>query len=178
MNPLLLLAMFGRKPVFTTVTFNSNTTWVAPSGVVLLPSVIGHGVNGTPDTSYSNEYYYTHFITRFYRRSDGGAEDVDGGTSGPTYGTTPADYLGPFVATPGSTVYSGYNQIREYTQGFDTGGSPGTTGADATGFGFTFPGGVQTAATTFTYNNVSVTSGSSYPVVVPSGATIQITFYQ
>lgn len=176
MNPVLLLTMFGHKPVLNTVTFNSSQTWVAPS-IVLLNTVIGHGVNGTPDTSYSYEYYYTHYITRYYRRSDGTPEDVDGGTAGPTYGTTPSDYLGPFIPTPDSTVYTGYNQIREYTQGFDTGGSAGTIGADATGFGFTFAGGVYVNATTFTHNNVTITSGGSYALVIPSGATIQITYY-
>lgn len=159
-----------------TVVFTTSQSWTVPSGVNLLLTEYGHGQNGTADTTYSIEYYYTHYITRFYRRSDGGAEDVDGGTGGPTYGTTPPDYLGPFVATPDSTVYSGYNQIREYTQGFDTGGTPGTTGADASAFGNTFPGGVEVAATPLSFSNVAVTPSTGYTIIVPAGASITITY--
>lgn len=55
---------------------------------------------------------------------------------------------------------------------------PGAAGADASGLGFTFSGGAPGAvAPSVTHNNVAVTPGGSYPLVVPSGATIQITYY-
>lgn len=53
-----------------------------------------------------------------------------------------------------------------------------TTGASATGFGFTFAGGVGGAAATNSHPNVAVTPLASYNVVVPAGATVQITYYQ
>lgn len=52
-----------------------------------------------------------------------------------------------------------------------------TTGASTTGFGFTFAGGVGGPATPVTYNNVSVTPGVSYNLVIPSGGSIVIQYY-
>jgi hypothetical protein len=54
----------------------------------------------------------------------------------------------------------------------------GTTGAATTGFSQTFPGGVEGAASPVTYNNVPVTPGNSYPLTIPSGGQIQITYLQ
>lgn len=51
-----------------------------------------------------------------------------------------------------------------------------TTGASTTGFGKTFPGGTGGAATPTTFNNVAVTPGVSYPIVVPSGGSLTITY--
>lgn len=54
--------------------------------------------------------------------------------------------------------------------------SGGSTGASATGFGYTFPGGSGGAATPATYTNVTVGPGNPYSVVVPSGGSITITW--
>lgn len=52
-------------------------------------------------------------------------------------------------------------------------------GANTTGFGYTFPGGAaSTPATSVQHLNVAVTSGASYPLVVPTGGSIVITYYR
>lgn len=49
------------------------------------------------------------------------------------------------------------------------------TGANTTAFGYTFPGGVEAPASTFTYNNVPVTPGSTYTIV--NNGSVTITYY-
>lgn len=65
---------------------------------------------------------------------------------------------------------------------FDT----GVAGSAATGVGNTFPGGTLTgtypfqtavAAPTTTFNDVTVTPGASYSIVVPSGGSITIIYF-
>jgi hypothetical protein len=51
-----------------------------------------------------------------------------------------------------------------------------TTGAPTTAFGYSFPGGTGGAATPVTYNNVPVTPGASYSIVVPAGGSVSITY--
>lgn len=62
----------------------------------------------------------------------------------------------------------------------------GSAGTATTGFGNTFPGGTLTgtapyrttvAPVTTTFTNVAVTPGVSYPIVVPSGGSLTITYY-
>lgn len=58
----------------------------------------------------------------------------------------------------------------------------GYAGSDSTALGYTFAGGAYVAptgypATPATYNNVSVTPGASYSIVVPSGGQVQISYY-
>lgn len=189
MNPLLLIAAFGSRPkVLQTVTFNSNTTWPCPADVALLSAVVGHGTNGvgstpgTPDTVTPGAKK-THYET-IYTRKDGTQEYVDGGygtwTDPKPANTHTTTYIGDF-----STVYNFRDDYVTYTQDPDTvtPGTPGTagsSGADATGFGKTFAGGTPSAPTaaTTSYPNVAVTPGSSNTIVVPAGATIQITYYQ
>lgn len=65
--------------------------------------------------------------------------------------------------------------VINYTQSYTI---AATTGASATGFGKTFPGGVGGAATVTNFSNVPVTPLSSYNVVVPAGGSITITYYQ
>lgn len=56
---------------------------------------------------------------------------------------------------------------------------PGQTGASASGFGKTFPGGsVGTAAPTTIFNSVPVTPGATYSLTIPAGASITITYYR
>lgn len=56
----------------------------------------------------------------------------------------------------------------------DTGG---TTGANATAFGQTFPGGFEAPATETTFTNLAVTPGGSYPITVPVGGGIVTVYY-
>jgi len=62
----------------------------------------------------------------------------------------------------------------------------GSAGADTTGFGYTFAGGSLTgsypnqvgdAATVTTYTSVSVTPGTTYNFVVPSGGYVEFAYY-
>jgi hypothetical protein len=56
--------------------------------------------------------------------------------------------------------------------------TPATTGASATGFGKTFPGGTGGPATTTSFANVAVTGGSNYSIVVPAGGSLTISYYR
>lgn len=51
-----------------------------------------------------------------------------------------------------------------------------TTGASTTGFSKTFAGGVGVSATSTTYTNVAITASTGYPIVVPTGGYITITY--
>lgn len=53
-----------------------------------------------------------------------------------------------------------------------------TNGADTTAFGKTFPGGIAGPATTTTFNNVAITPGATYNIVVPAGGSVTITYFQ
>jgi len=189
-NVDLLLALFGSRPkVLQTVTFSANATWPCPSDVNLLNSVVGHGVNGTAGsadiiTPGAKRLFIDQFLIAKPGYSDYHAHE-EGTWSGDvkpenTYERT---YIGDW-----SNAYD-YNDVyHSYTQSPDTvtPGSPGSTGATATGFGKIFPGGdpdTPTAATTSypntaSPNPVTVTPSSSYTVVVPPGAVVQITYYQ
>lgn len=212
MNPLLLLAMFGRVPQLQTVTFNSNTTWVCPAGVSLLSSLAGHGQNGTNDSVGTSSAFV--MIVTYHASGSGSdpfAQDWDG-LGGPV--DTARDTIdegGPFTVDTGN-VHAYANGTSSLTVGSASGTSiagtavrvnggswhdsgpitnsalswvsysanvPGVAGSNAAGFGKTFAGGAaNTAASTTTHTNEPVTPGNSYPIVVPSGATIQITYYQ
>jgi hypothetical protein len=169
LNPLLLLAAFGSRPkVLQTVTFNANATWVAPDGISLLASVVGRGAPGTSGGSTFWTYYTTR--TEYFVDASGNATPLSSSSSGPDGGSSlPEDYCdAPVSAGSGSTMVCYEFSGTAYS-------APPTTGASATGFGKTFSGGTGGAATATTYNNVAVAPSTGYPVVVPSGATIQIT---
>ena len=53
----------------------------------------------------------------------------------------------------------------------------GTNGLASTGFGYVFPGGDEGPAVPVTYNNVAVTPNTVYPLVVPSGGSITISYF-
>jgi hypothetical protein len=80
--------------------------------------------------------------------------------------------------TPGNTTNGG--TIRFSFKPVYLGGD----GASATGVGKTFPGGTYNFSTgigggypTTNFSNVAVTPSSSYSIVVPSGASISISYY-
>lgn len=56
-------------------------------------------------------------------------------------------------------------------------GAP-TDGTASTAFGYTFAGGVGGPATGVTYNNVTVTPGASYSIVVPTGGEVIIVWFE
>lgn len=185
---MLMLAFFAQKayvPTLYTKTFTKNETFIMPAGVSVLDSVTGHGAPGSPASTGTTELY-THIVDSYYRRTGGidyVESDVDGwiganAATGSNYCDPPVDYCDPNTdanCTVGSTIY--WRSLRCYSYNARiVGASSATTGASASGFGKVFPGGVGGPASTFTYNNVAVTALASYPVVVPSGASITITY--
>jgi hypothetical protein len=117
-----------------------------------------------------------------YRRT-GGIDYVEEnvpGWPGVPLGQVPSNYCDPAVpekdpSQGGSAVY--YQTMKCYYFGVRTvGGSPATTGASATGFGKVFPGGTGGAAADTSFANVPVTALASYPVSVPVGGSITITY--
>lgn len=64
-----------------------------------------------------------------------------------------------------------YFRIERYYEGYTT------VGASSTAIGRTFPGGDGGPAGTTTFTNVSVTPGTSYSIVVPSGGSVTLQYY-
>lgn len=88
-------------------------------------------------------------------------------------------------ATSGNITYAGIGGNQAGWQLLTPGYNLGYGGAAATGVGKTFPGGTLTgsepyrtavAPVTTTFNNVAVTPGVSYPIVVPPGGSLTITY--
>jgi hypothetical protein len=88
----------------------------------------------------------------------------------------------PFSGNILYSQLSGFTGWSLHANTFDA----GVAGSAATGVGNTFPGGTLTgtypfqtavAAPTTTFNNVTVTPGASYPIVVPSGGSITISYF-
>lgn len=222
----------------TTVTFTSNTTWVAPAYVSNLVLMTGHGTNATSDnysgdTSITTIYRAqreifsggsstTHDWSEIYNNLQAWISFLNTGTPGTRsagpidafysnaysinsdntynfFNSPPSPGYGSFryfqvgtasnqsdfsVPSSGTITYagtpSGSNQVRIGYNAVYLGGD----GAAATGVGKTFPGGTYNFSTgiggpypTTNFTNVTVTPSSSYSIVVPSGASISISFY-
>ena len=184
MTPAMLMFLFGVRPkVLQTVTVNANTTWICPADVPKLESVVGHGAAGTPSIPGEEYYEYTVTDTTTYDAPQYGADSTT--SSGPTR-VYSSDSIGASHCDPAvynASLHRTTQRCYTITYG-DTGTTPAKTGASATAFGKTFPGGTGGPATTISYPNPSspnpivVTSGTSYPIVAPPGTTVQFTFYQ
>lgn len=175
MSLMMMLAGARKKqPTQHTQTFTANGSFLVPPGATSI-NMIGHGAAGSPgvDGTY---VLTTRVVTNAFRR-DGGLDvftSTDDGWIGDNYATG-VNFCTPLTATPGNSVY--YQQIICYYYNADNvGGYPETTGASATGFGRVFPGGAGGGAANVSFNNVPVTAGSTYQVVVPSGGSITITY--
>jgi hypothetical protein len=180
---MMMLAFFSQKKVYApttyTKTFTNNESFTVPAGVSLLDSIVGHGAAGTPAVPGDVEFY-THVVNSLYRRT-GGIDYVESdipGWTGPGTGTgNGSNYCDPptnFTEAQ-STVYW-REVVCYYYQTRTVGYKPATTGANATGFGKVFPGGVGGPAADVTFSNVPVTAIASYPVTVPLGGSITITY--
>lgn len=174
MSLMMMLAGARKKqPTQHTQTFAANGSFLVPAGATSI-NLIGHGAPGTPGVD-GDFVFTTRVQTTFFKRS-GGADVVqntyDGWNNGTGNGT---NYCEPTTPTDDDIYY--YQYIRCYYYGGNySGGSPPTTGPSATGFGKVFPGGTGGAAANVSFNNVPVTAGSTYQVVVPSGGSITITY--
>lgn len=188
-----------------TVTFTSNTTWVAPSGVNLVNSAIGKGTDSTTSTSNSTVVNMVYHSTgsagtgsvlwdNVQGIAEAAASDVDDdgaatftrytiqaypdGTN--TFATTSISIGSGIPGTANATFTGAWS-----TSGAVTGSGTSrvtydrvTNGTASTGFGNTFPGGTGGGvAPVTTFNNIAVTPGASYPIVVPTGGTVQIIYF-
>lgn len=89
-------------------------------------------------------------------------------------------------STSGNITYSSLSAGATGWTVVANGYAQGYAGSASTALGKSFPGGSYTgtypngtgsAATPATYNNVTVTPGASYPIVVPSGGSVTIQYY-
>ena len=155
-------------------TFTSNATWTAPATTSLIPSMTGKG--GTGSSAYSTPGAKTVLYEHVFYKKAGGADYTS--SSGTWSGTTqPADihtmtYIGD---TSGTYDYDEY--FVTYDQAPST-SPPATTGGSTTGFGQTFVGGYAGPATASTIPNIAVTPSANYTIVVPSGGSLTIVYFQ
>jgi hypothetical protein len=192
MNPAVQAVICGRRRVQVTKTFPiGTTTWTAPTTTSRIDSASGYGAAGapgdpgTPDTTTTTSKQVTHNYRFLIRRDGTGNDTVDEGyTDGwPPGGTAYYDNYVTYSESD-STVYSGaedYHAPETQTTTTTTPGTPATdptTGAPTTAFGRSFPGGTGGAASVTTLTNLIVTPGASYSIVVPTGGSLTITYYQ
>lgn len=179
MNPGVMM-FFDSAPV--QVTFTSSQMWVAPANVALLVNLSGHGTNGTAATgAHAYVDYIDSYSQRTYRYTDGSmSSDPEVHTAHYASSSKPADYCDPPTLAEGVPGLESYTDCFRYTLTTVDNGNyvPPTDGVDATGFGKTFPGGIAGPASTTSFSNVAVTPFSSYSLVIPTGASITITYYQ
>lgn len=175
---ILMLLAFGSKSakkVFT-ATFTANGTWVCPAGVTAA-DISGYGARGTNAQSNRVNCYYRNQTIYATRRSDN-LDDVIPGNREFFIGVIPGPaYCTPYTSTPSDTRYSQNRTCYSYDDASYTNNTPASTGASATGLGKTMPGSytnVQQTTTSFT--GVVVTPGTSYPIVVPFGGTVTISW--
>lgn len=205
----MLATSSSAKSLFTE-TFTANATWVAPAGVSVLQSAIGHGADGTPGSSTPASRTVVTISYHTSGSAGGGsiqwesvqglAEAVEaevnanGNAAFDTYTiqvypdesntmVVGGGSIAGAILGSASTVTTGAWQESGHISGSGTSrvsyltGTPGVAGADATGFGKTFPGGApNTAAPTTSFFGVAVTPGNSYAVVAPAGGSITITY--
>ena len=135
----------------------------AQSGADTVRNTLNAGGAAVTFNTYQIDAYPdgTNYLTEYAQY----VEDVVAGSAYDTY-SGGWQSSGPIAASGWSTVHYDYVQ-------------PAFDGANTTGFGKTFAGGVSGgAATPVTYNNVAVTPGAAYTLVIPAGGSITITYYK
>jgi flagellar capping protein FliD len=78
---------------------------------------------------------------------------------------------GNVVTTDFGVLTATWDELGTYS-----GGTAATTGSNTTGFSKTWNGGVGVGAVSTTYTNITVVPATGYPVVVPTGGYISITY--
>lgn len=183
MSVMLMLAACSGGQDLKTQTFSNpsgagtNQSVTIPAGVTNLVLVSGQGAPGTPASS-DLRHAYSRMTTVYNQRNDIGGQVLTN-TTGPEYfgGITPADYCDPQTAYMQNGVVNYTQTCYAFTDAsyYDT--IPATTGANATGFGKTFPGGVGGPASAVSFNDVAVVAGQPYNMVIPAGGSITISYY-
>lgn len=161
----------------TVDTFAANTTWTAPATTVRLDSASGYGARGANATFTTVQQYYFQSYQHTVH-PDGSISDSPISTSGNIAGAKPADYCEP-SSTDTNTGNVSSICYHFFDSSFQQQSNPATTGASTTGFGKTFPGALGNVAPAVTsFQNVAVTPGTGYPIVVPTGGSLTITYYK
>lgn len=181
---------YGTYQTNTTLSFATITNSGSGSGSNSLPipwSAVANTTNITVSrfntTSYNPTFTAVDRAFTFY--SNNTFSWVDGGGVFPYYVVTGTWSLQSSSGAPnppsGNATYGatgGYYASGDYL-------APGGSGANTTGFGFTFPGGgvsgsypneTGNAATPASYNNVAVTPGASYSLSIPDNGYITIQY--
>lgn len=172
MRLMMMLALGSKPPQQKSQTFTSNGTWTAPVGKI--DAVSGFGARGSESSGTLVRQYnlrtYDHVVN-----ADGSTANNTLGNYGPYSGVAPADYCDPLGAPNASGTRS--QVCYDYTDTSYTQGGGTTTGASATAFSKTFPGSAgNVAPNVTTYQNLAVTTGNPYPITVPAGGSITITW--
>ncbi len=136
------------------------------------PTFTYYAVNTFYDTGTTN-YKYNEFSTP--GQSTGSTNILAGSATGRTVGTT---------GSSGSPVTGGSNYSSQafvdYQYLTPGTGTSATVGASSTitSLSKTFPGGLGGAGSNTTFTNVAVVPLTVYPVVVPTGGSVTISYYQ
>jgi len=177
---LFMMLALSRKREYVTKTFTpADTSWTVPAGVILLPSIVGKGSDG-----YITAYDYTDPPTTTYTMDKVRMiYYADGSSYGPTLmeqvpcqATTPIPPDETVVIPGQRTTYYSYFRTATTTPGQRHTGYDSYNGVNTTGFGYTFPGGGGVAASVGTYANKEVVPGTVFPLSIPSGGYITITY--
>lgn len=186
----LVLVLSGRGQDGSPTPYNYTTQyWASP-----YVSTLGNPPYLTWDTIYtlatSNGSVIGSYIGGYGPSSFLGAAGFYIGT-GDTWGQyidSYEDFSGLIVDSVGTITTQGYTQssgnivkssLSPGVNGFNfiiNFTIPGFLGASSTALGQTFPGGNSGPAPVTTFNNIAVTPGNSYPIVVASGGYVTIQY--
>lgn len=129
---------------------------------------------------FFNVVYFEMFSNNTYNYNAGGSEDFPYYTYPGTWGITATGN----VLYPGFVDFYNYGEFGNYymSGSFQQYGSDGT-GSSALGYTFagatlsgSYPNRATQTATPVTYNNIAVTPGTNYPIVVGAGGSVAISY--
>jgi hypothetical protein len=169
-------------------TFTSSTNWVAPLSTEVVLTLKGKGGVGYRGYTYTVGYtlvettttkkftepppsIYMYVISSHEQRTPATANSYVPGTSGYSWYTSSPDGLTVEQSQP---LYR-YTQTSYYKEE-ETERVPSHYGGDASAFGYTYAGTYGETPVTGSATNVKVVPGRSYPIVVPSGGFVTITY--
>lgn len=177
MKPWMLAVMSG-APQLVSKTYASGQPVSIPLGVSRLESLVGEGADGAPAYTQQGYSYFLRSVQEKRLRSTGEwVETFSMNTIGFS-AYYPSSGCGPSLSTPDDPTYSSVRSCSYYSNiRSDTNYVPATTGAAASGFGKTSPGGAGGPATPTLFEGVPVVGGQSYDLVIPAGGFITISYY-
>lgn len=179
MIALTILMGCGGGSLKTVTLPVGSSSWIAPANVARIEIASGRGAPGQD----GGEYYvdqYDEYFTNYQVRRDTGETIVLGPNYSGTYsGSAPADYCNPPLSSPGNSSFSSSQTCFSFSDSSYTETQGPTTGASATAFGRTFPGSTgNVTPTTISFDNIAVTPGQGYPIYIPPGGSITISYYE